>query len=923
MKTKYVVKKPFKGMLLLFGAILFSSVVMAQKPVYERSFEINLEDDEKRTTVLRDNIRYDTRTGIPVALYQVNFSVPKGTPESMAQYYLAKESKKIGIPKNELQNLRHHATRTTTSGSVVRFRQYLNGFPVNKAEVTISISPANKVVYIMSSYQAEVNLTNTSSSVTKERAYQLAFDYLNVKSNVIHTSNNLMVYKNSKMTRLAHEVVISSTEPLGEWHVLVDANTEEIFKVVDQYFYYCNHKDGDKKCTAKDNHKNCSHKNSTTTNKSSFVMASGTGNVFDPDPLSSATVAYGTGGYTDNADANSADLTSQTFTVPLLDITFSGGNYSLVGPYAEIVDSEAPNNGLFEQASSDFLYQRNDDRFEAVSVYYHIDTSMRHMNLVLGCNVMPYQYATGVRVDPSGVNGADNSHYSSGSGELAFGEGCVDDAEDSDVIYHELGHGIHDWVTAGGLSQVDGLSEGSGDYWAQSYNRSLGNWTPADAAHNYVFNWDGHNACWGGRTTDYGASYPGGLTGGIHADGQIWSTCLMKIYDIIGRNKTDKIFLEGLGMTNGSSSQNDAANAAYQSAINMGYSNAEIATIHGQFTSCGYTLPALPTPPVADFSADETVLCTDLGEDTVNFTDTSTGGTATSWAWVFTGGTPGTSTSPNPTVVYTVPGSYQVQLTATNSAGSDVMIKTGYINVVSGVDCPSCITASASTGLPATILNNDTMTSTLLVSGSIGMITDININNLIGVHPRLGQLSFKLTSPLGTEVQLISNSCANDDDFNVSLDDQAASATLPCPYTDGLSYQPVGTLADFNGESANGTWTLTITDNANPSSGSLTGWDLEVCTWENPLGIEENTINNFEIYPNPNKGVFTIEMNTLFESEIDIIVYDIRGRRVYNRHYESSSNFKKEVKMNSVQSGLYFIEVNNGSRKIVKKIIVE
>jgi len=215
------------------------------------------------------------------------------------------------------------------------------------------------------------------------------------------------------------------------------------------------------------------------------------------------------------------------------------------------------------------------------------------------------------------------------------------------------------------------------------------------------------------------------------------------------------------------------------------------------------------------------------------------------------------------------------------------------------------------------------MTSTLSVSGSVGMITDINIKNLIGVHPRLGQLSFKLTSPLGTEVQLISNSCGTDDDFNVNLDDQAASATLPCPYTDGLSYQPVGSLSDFNGENADGTWTLTITDNANPSSGTLTGWDLEVCTWQAPLGIEENTINNFEIYPNPNKGVFNVEMNTMFESEVDIIVYDIRGRRVYNRHYESSYNFKEEIKMNSVQSGLYFFEVNNGSRKIVKKIIVE
>jgi len=920
MIKKYPKKRFLKMNLVLFGTLLFSIGVMAQKPVSERSFEISLEEDEKITTTLKDNTRYDVRTGIPVALYQINLTVPKGSPESMAQYYLAKESRKLGIPKNELQNLRHHATRTTSSGSVVRYRQFLNGVPVNKAEVTITISPKNEVVYVMSSYQTNINITTSTPNVTKEKAYQLAFDYLNVKSNVNYTSNNLMVYKNARMTRLAYEVVISSTVPLGEWHVFIDANSEEVFKVVDMSFYYCGN-NNDKNCKAKGDHSGCSDKTPSTRNKSNFVMASGTGNVFDPDPLSSATVAYGSGGYTDNADANSADLTSQTFTVSLLDITFGSGNYSLVGPYAEVVDSESPFNGLFEQASSDFLYQRNDDRFEAVSVYYHIDTSMRYINTILNISLMPYQYATGVRVDPSGLSGADNSHYSSGSGELAFGEGCVDDAEDSDVVYHELGHGLHDWVTSGGLSQVDGLSEGSGDYWAQSYNRSLGNWTPADAAHNYVFNWDGHNECWGGRTTDYGASYPGGLVGQIHTDGQIWSTCLMNIYDIIGRAKTDKIFLEGLGMTNGSSSQDDAANAAFQAAINMGYSNADINTIYTEFTSCGYILPLPPTPPIADFNADKTILCTDLGEDTVNFTDTSTGDPATSWVWVFTGGSPAASTDQNPTVMYTVSGSYPVQLTATNANGSDVMIKTGFINVVSGVDCPSC-TTEASTDVPVVIPNQSFVTSTVTIS-SIGDIIDVNVNNITGTHPRLGQLSFKLTSPLGTEVQLISNSCGNDDDFNVSLDDQAASATLPCPYTDGLSYQPVGSLFDFNGENADGTWTLTITDNANPSSGTLTGWDLEICTWQAPLGVEESTINNFDIYPNPNNGVFTIKMNTMFESEVDIIVYDIRGRRVYNRHYESSSNFKEEIKMNSVQSGLYFIEVNNGSRKIVKKIIVE
>ena len=91
---------------------------------------------------------------------------------------------------------------------------------------------------------------------------------------------------------------------------------------------------------------------------------------------------------------------------------------------------------------------------------------MRYMNLTLGVTVHPTAYPGGVQYDPHGLNGVDNSHYTSGPEQLAFGEGGVDDDEDADVIVHELGHGIHDWVTNNGLSQVQGLSEGLGDYFA-------------------------------------------------------------------------------------------------------------------------------------------------------------------------------------------------------------------------------------------------------------------------------------------------------------------------------------------------------------------------------------------------------------------------------------------------------------------------
>lgn len=85
-----------------------------------------------------------------------------------------------------------------------------------------------------------------------------------------------------------------------------------------------------------------------------------------------------------------------------------------------------------------------------------------------------------------------------------------------------------------------------------------------------------------------------------------------------------------------------------------------------------------PKVPVANFTANPT----SINEGgSVSFTDQSTD-TPTSWAWSFPGGTPSTSTAKNPIVTYAIAGTYNVTLTATNSAGSDSEAKTAYIIVV-------------------------------------------------------------------------------------------------------------------------------------------------------------------------------------------------------------------------------------------------
>lgn len=900
--------------ILAIALFFFCAIAIAQKPNEKRTFEITLDADEQITTQVKGNMEINLNTGFPMAIYQVNFEVPQGTPEEMAQYYLQQNHLKLGIKANELANLKHHATRTSRAGSVVRYRQYSGDYPVNKAEVTISISPENKVVFVMNSYEIDTDMASVQPSISKEQAYQLAYNYLNVDGPISFYDSRLMVYKNTKMTRLAHEVTIASQNPLGEWHVFVDAVSQEIFKVVDMAHYYSD-KDKNKD---KDKDKNKKNSGPNTQPARAAAPVDGTGMVFNPDPLSSNQVAYG-GGYVDGNDADTPQLNDARFTVTLRDIDFTGGTYYLRGPWAEVVDFEAPTEGVFSQASDTFNFTRSEQGFEAVNGYFHIDFMMSYVNVTLGLNITPYQYTGGVRFDPHGLSGADNSYYLTGPGRLAFGEGCVDDAEDSDVIHHELGHGLHDWVTSGGLSQVNGLSEGSGDYIAQSYNRSLGNWSPSDAAYNWVFNWDGHNTCWPGRITNYTATYPGGLTGQIHTDGQIWSSCLMGIWDQIGQQEMDIIFYEGLAMTNSSSNQNVAANAVYQAALNLGYSQAQLIIIHDSLEDCGYTLPALPGPPVVSFTADSELLCID-NNNTVNFTDTSSP-PGTSWLWTFEGGTPSTSTDQNPTVTYNAVGAYDVTLSTTNSYGSDELTITDFISVVSGDDCPTCTNYSNTTPVPISTGPPATYTSTINIPGG-GDIIDVNVSVNI-THTWVSDLTINITSPSGTVVELTSNNGGNGDNYTDTVFDQDASTPITSgtpPFTG--TFRPEGDLTDFNGEDAEGVWTLTVIDAFNLDGGQLNSWGLEVCV-EPPLSIGENEFNQFSLFPNPNHGEFTIKLGSSSGKNIQVDVFDIRGRSIFSSVYGNAGNFDQTIKLNSVESGMYLVKVSDGINETIRKIVIE
>ncbi len=498
--------------------------------------------------------------------------------EAAARLWIKANETKLNINPNDSFSLRF--VRKTQAGETLRFQQLKNGVPVFDSEILVHFSPDGEVSSTASTYDAAVAAIVTTPAISKENAVSISNEKLEINSDITFQECKLFVYNKLSTTKLVYRVLTDSYAKLGSWETIVDAQTGTVLSTKDVAYYYGKH---DKKAP----------KSTPPVPMVPFAFVSGTALVFNPDPLSQARVAYGTSGYSDASDATTTQLNNARVAVTLPEIDLTAGVYKLKSTYAEIRELGSPAKGLFTQATSDFSFTRLQDGFEAVNAFYHIDKSLRYINQTLAIPCIPYQAANAGAVffDPHAANSADNSFYT--NGQLQFGEGGVDDAEDADVVLHELGHGIHDWITGGGLSQVNGLSEGCGDYWAVSYSRSLNQWASGTPQNDWVFSWDGHNPFWDGRITNYSASYSGGLVGQIHTDGQIWATALMKIWDGIGKEKTDKAFLNGLDLTVSSTNQQNAAIAVRTAARNMNYPCADISVITEKFTEAGYTMPAL------------------------------------------------------------------------------------------------------------------------------------------------------------------------------------------------------------------------------------------------------------------------------------------------------------------------------------------
>lgn len=154
--------------------------------------------------------------------------------------------------------------------------------------------------------------------------------------------------------------------------------------------------------------------------------------------------------------------------------------------------------------------------------------------------------------------------------------------------------------------------------------------------------------------------------------------------------------------------------------------------VNASFVNMTRNTDACGVAPVADFSANDTTVCT---TDPILFTDLSTN-TPTSWSWSFGDGN--SSAEQNPVHTYNITGLFTVGLVATNAFGEDEEEKVGYINVT---ECAAPTPTPTPTPAP-------TPANTCIFANMTGVVLLENSTNLSIVS---GETSWGLTILNATE----------------------------------------------------------------------------------------------------------------------------------------------------------------------------
>jgi hypothetical protein len=138
------------------------------------------------------------------------------------------------------------------------------------------------------------------------------------------------------------------------------------------------------------------------------------------------------------------------------------------------------------------------------------------------------------------------------------------------------------------------------------------------------------------------------------------------------------------------------------------------------------------------------------------------------------------------------------------------------------------------------------------------------------------------------------------------------------PYTFDWKTTPPQTEATATGLTA-GTYDVDITD----YHGCTTTASVTI---DSNVGIEDLAsagINSLKVYPNPSKGLFTVDVELAKLDDVAITIYDVSGRIAHRMTKSKVSVFAEQINLQNVTAGIYTLKIETSQGAGYQRIVLD
>lgn len=317
------------------------------------------------------------------------------------------------------------------------------------------------------------------------------------------------------------------------------------------------------------------------------------------------------------------------------------------------------------------------------------------------------------------------------------------------------------------------------------------------------------------------------------------------------------------------------------------------------------------TVPTASFVSGSFSICSG---NSFSFLNQSTGG-GLNYVWSFEGGSPATSTLSNPSISYTLPGTYSVGLQATNAMGNSTFIQNNYIVVNPTPVGPTVIVngnLNFCDGDSVVLMSSATLGNTWS-NGAISQSIIVSSTGTYAVSQSSSPCNSAPSAPVSVSVYPLPNSsitsagpyCVDDSPQNLQGNPS------------GGIFSGIGVIANVFTPSLSPTGTVLIlykyTDENNCEDTSSQIVHVSEC-----LGIPSESNGLVSVFSNPANGYLYIE--SLADKILSVSIFNLNGKELLFERLNLCCQF--ELNVNYFPMGVYFLKIELSDQKVIYKLCI-